>query len=154
MLDFKPKDALSDIAAITMDTVAPFTTNAFVSAPKHGYKKFEGPDRHTTYLLFTHEDRVLFYGVDIPKKKFIVPMLADRRGEKPSKESLDVIQTLFDPCIFARRGTVTDDEFSDLIHAETDDDIDGLEVVIPYEDESDNDFFLRNAMWLLDPVVH
>ncbi len=154
MLDFEPKDALSDIATITMATVAPFTTNTFVSTPKHGYKKFESADRYTTYLLFTHEDRVLFYGVDIPKKKFIVPMLADLSGDKPSKESLDMIQTLFDPCIFARRGTVTDEEFADLIHADTDDGVDELETVIPNEDESDNDFFLRNAMWLLDPVVH
>ena len=141
------KSTLSDIENFTMATVAPFLAASFEGPLQYGYKEFESPDRNTTYLMFCHKDRVLFYGIDTPKKQFVFPML--------SKETdWDVLHELFSPCLFVKKGIFSDIELENLCYATTDDEIDELESIEPADGEAENDFFLRNAMWLLNPVIH
>lgn len=149
MWDGEVKSTLSDIEDYTMASVAPFMAYNFSTAVKCGYKEFEGPDCITTYLVFVHEDRVLFYGVDTPKKQYLVPMLSEDEGKEGA------LCSLFEPCLFAKKGVLSQSEFQDIIHADSDYEIDqALEAVVPSEEETDKDFFLRNAMWLLNPVIH
>lgn len=138
---------LSDIESFTMATIAPFMAASFDGSVQYGYKEFDSPDRNTTYLMFCHKDRVLFYGVDTPKKRFIFPMLS-------TETDWDVLQELFAPCLFARKGILSETELENLCYASSDDEIDELEPVEPSNGEADKDFFLRNAMWLLNPMVH
>jgi len=146
MRDPDVKNTLNDIEDYTLASVAPFMRYTFSSAVKYGYKEYESPDSYTTYLMFAHEDRVLFYGVDSPKKKFLVPIMGDTEEES--------LLTLFEPCLFARKGTLTDAELQDIVYSDSDQNIEELEAVTPSDEESDKDFFLRNAMWLLNPMVH
>ena len=148
MLEIEVKETLSDIETITMSTIAPFIANTFNGGTvQYGYKQFEAHDRNTTYLMFSHKNRVLFYGVDTPKQQYAFPMLS---GEL----DFDEVQTSFDPCIFARKGILKQSDVKDIFYAESDSEIEILESVEPTDEETDEDFFLRNALWLLNPVVH
>ena len=152
MVDTDVKNALSDIETYTLKTVAPFIATSFSGGMKYGYKEFEGPDRYTTYLMFVHEDRVLFYGVDSPKRRYLIPMLSEEVAD--GEEAEELIAALFAPCLFAKKGALTDVEFADMVHSDNDNEIEDLESVSPEKDETDKDFFFRNAMWLLNPMVH
>ena len=67
----------------------------------------------------------------------------------------DAMYSLFEPSLFAKKGVLSDADFNEIIQSDTDDLIEEvLDAIAPGEEEEDADFFLRNAMSLLNPVVH
>ncbi|MAP23891.1 MAG: hypothetical protein CL582_23415 [Alteromonadaceae bacterium] len=148
MLDVEVRETLSEIKSITISTISPFMLNSFDSnLIKYGYKYFDSHETRTTYLLFTHKDRVLYYGINSPKQEFYFPMLEGEEGYSPT-------QTQFEPYVFTRRGVLSRSELRKVFYINTDSNLDGLKSIRPTDDETDEEFFLRNAMWLLDPVVN
>lgn len=148
MLEAEVKDTLSEIEDITISTVAPFMTATFdTNIIKYGYKQFDSYECRTTYLMFMLKDRVLYYGINSPKKEFAFPML---EGE----EDLGTIQMQFDPYIFTKKGVLSQSDIKKTFLKNSDEEMELLESVGPLDDETDEEFFLRNAMWLLSPVVN
>ena len=142
------RGTLEDIEELTLSTIGPFVASIFSEGIESGYKEYETADRLTTYLIFAHKGRALFYGVDIQKRRFTIPAL---EGDPRCEEYLT---SLYTPCLFAHRGDVTAQELADIVCSSSDYDIGSLESLAPGEEETDKEFFLRNAMWLLNPMVH
>ena len=103
-----------------------------------GYKVFSDHFQDTEYLVIRRENRVLFYGVDSPS----VMTLTDEGALATASP------------VFARRGTLSQNDFLDILDADNDREIEELESVIPKDGEAVEDFFARNAMWLLNPTIH
>ena len=147
-MDTEIRETFSEIENITISTISPFMLNSFDSdLIKYGYKYFDSHEVKTTYLLFTFKNRVLYYGINSPKHRFYFPML---EGE----EGYEATQTQFEPYVFMRRGVLPRSELKKVYYINTDSNLDGLVSIGPTDDETDEEFFLRNAMWLLDPVVN
>ena len=148
ILDIEVKETLSEIKSITIETISPFILTPFdPDLIKYGYKYFDSHETKTTYLLFTYKDRVLYYGINSPKQVFYFPMLE-------VEEDYDSIQLQFDPYIFTKRGVLSASQLRKVFYANSDSSVEGLESVTPFNLETDEEFFLRNAMWLLDPIVN
>jgi len=139
---------LEAIEALTLQAAAPYTVSAWTEKVQSGYKQYETADRLTTYLILAYKGRVLFYGVEVPKKRFTIPSLS---GDPECEEYLAALYT---PCLFAHRGDISIEELKDIVHADSDYEICSLKALAPGEEETDDGFFLRNAMWLVNALIH
>lgn len=148
MLEIEVTETLSEIKSITISTISPFMLNSFDSdLIKYGYKYFDSHETRTTYLLFAYKNRVLYYGINSPKQRFRFTML---EGEG----DYDAIQMQFDPYVFTKRGVLSQSELKKAFYVSTKSNLEGLKSIMPSSHETDEEFFLRNAMWLLDPIVN
>tara|TARA_B100000131_G_scaffold221323_1_gene212867 strand:- start:47228 stop:47695 length:468 start_codon:yes stop_codon:yes gene_type:complete len=151
-----PRSAiLSDIHNYTIETVGPFTSGGVLSAPGvtsdfGRFKDEEGGD--TMYLMLSHKDRVLFYGMDLdpPSESDIAAVLQSAGLDEPEEVEASSRITLF-----CRRGDKqTAADIRAFFSRGSDDAIECLDHIQPAENDSNEDFFLKNAMWLLNPMVH
>jgi hypothetical protein len=128
-------ELLNDIQDKTMSVLAPhlvFTTDELAI----GLRQYQSRNKETTYLCIRYEGRVLFYGTDVTH---------GWGGHVEEGAGYSV---------FCKRGELDDIDFSVMMDNDTDEDIDELDDSCPEEDESEDDFFFRNAVWLLNPTIH
>ena len=123
---------LTAIHEKTLEWLKPYTIFTPIEV---GYKVFENNQQEIVYLVIRSKDRVLFYGIDSE------PLIFQDKGS-----------TLKACSIFARRGTMSEFMFSSII--ECSNEIEALESIHPHSGEEAEDFFARNALWLLNPTVH
>jgi hypothetical protein len=151
-----PREAiLTDIHDYTLSTVGPLASGVPLSSPgvAAGFGRFSTWENDTLYLMLNHKDRVLFYGMDLspPTADDILCMLSEADVE----EDEDGIPSASRVTLFCRRKAKQSPfEVEEYFASETDHEIEDLDHIEPREGESNEDFFLRNAMWLLNPMVH
>jgi len=155
---------LRDIHDYTLETVAPLGMGITGKKFSAEYIKMEGaePGSDTMYLSMSHGDRLLFYGMDIDPPTFeeLRRLVSSyEEFDDPEEDEIDEAIPGQDPVprvtLFCRRRACKNPhELKAILSAKDDRVIDSLEHVRPTGDESNEDFFLRNAMWLLNPTVH
>jgi len=158
---------LKDIHDYTLETVAPIGLGINGKKFSAKYIKLDGPDQgsNTIYLSMSHGDRLLFYGMDIEPptvQELMALVSAYAEVEDDSlRESDDIAEAVAGQSpiprvtLFCRRHACQNPyELNAILSSKNDQVIDSLDHVRPTDDESNEDFFLRNAMWLLNPTVH
>jgi hypothetical protein len=132
---------LQGIKEYTEDLYKEWCIGTFDIPIEYMFRLYKAPDRDTAYLIIRRGNRILFYGID-------------NYGDS-IKQFSDPDNGVLGLELFCRRKEFDKGyELDMLLEDNSDERIDGLDEVFPGDDDSNEDFFLTNAMWLLDPMVH
>jgi len=146
MLGDPRQSILKDIELFTTSTLA---LKHFVSDVAVHYQTFNYPDANCMYLILVSGERLLAYGMELdltPVTDF--SYLFDEDSNEPSPLESRV-------SLFCRRFWADNPyQIAQIIGEESESVYESLDHVTPRESETNEDFFLRNAMWLLNPTVH
>ena len=113
------------------------------------YEELDVPEVNILYLVTVRKTRVLVYGMERIKSALTnfdyMFGMPKQFSEEPENEKVS---------LFCKRVEAQPYEINEILDGVQDGLLEGLEGVYPEEDESNEDFFLRNAMWLLNPTIH
>ena len=135
---------LKDIEKFTKESLS---ENFMESGVTSEYRQFGDNYADCLYLIMAKGLRVLVYGMErdrTPSPDYNYLFTED--AVSPYQDKV----TLF--CRSLELGNYY--ELSALLDAEDEYFIDAMEDKIPSEGDTNEDFFLRNAIWLMDPVIH
>lgn len=149
MLGDPRKVILKDIERFTTEALS---TNFLVKDVRTMYRSYGDSLGDCIYLIIVKDLRVLTYGMDMDK----TPMSnydylfgdTEETSEGTSPEQDKV--SLFCRCLEL-------DNHSDMSHflnAEDEYFLDAMQDRIPTEGDNNEEFFLRNALWLMNPTIH
>ena len=121
--------------------------------PDHSvvYAEFDIPQVNILYQVVVKRQRVLVYGMEklkTPIENFDYLFDLGRTGESGSSPAEDRIS------LFCKRFVAAPYDINELISSIEDGAIEELEGEYPRDEETNEEFFLRNALWLLNPLIH
>ena len=139
---------LQDIEGFTSETLSMGASSIADHAVY--YEELDAPQVSILYLVTVRKSRVLVYGMERIKSAttnfdymFDLPSQFPGGLEENEKVSL-----------FCKRLEAPPYEINEVLDGAQDGMLEELEGAYPEEGESNEDFFLRNAMWLLNPTIH
>lgn len=139
---------LKDIEKFTRQVLA---ESLMDSGMRTIYKSFGDPISDCLYLIVTKDLRVLVYGMEMdrtPSPNYDYLFDLDGTGDTTSPFQ-DKIS------LFCRSLELDNHhELASLLDSEDEYFIEAMEDRMPGERDTNEDFFVRNAMWLMNPVIH
>lgn len=146
MLGDPRETILRDIEKFTLESIS---TNFLDTGVNTIYRSYGDLYGDCLYLIFVKDVRVLVYGMDMdktPPADYDYLFGDDEEATSPAQEKV----SLFCRCLEL-------DSHRDVAHLLNSEDeyfLDAMQDRVPHGEDTNEDFFLRNSFWLMNPTIH